>query len=46
VSLEPETKFYVYIDGRPNEVQPIDDMERMKLSMMQDGGIIPRQISP
>jgi ferric-dicitrate binding protein FerR (iron transport regulator) len=46
VALEPETKFYVYTDGRPNEVQPIDDMERMKLSMMHEGGIIPRQISP
>lgn len=46
MSLAPETKFYVYNDGRPSEVQPIDDMERMKLSMMHDGGIIPRRTSP
>jgi ferric-dicitrate binding protein FerR (iron transport regulator) len=41
VTLTPETKYYVYNDGRPSEVQPIDAMERMKLSMMHDSGIVP-----
>jgi hypothetical protein len=36
-----EHKYYVYKDGRPSEVMPIDDMERMKLSMTHEAGLAP-----
>ena len=39
--LLEEMKFYVYKDGRPSEMVPIDDMERMKLSMMEEAGLAP-----
>lgn len=38
--LREEMKFYVYNDGRPSEMVPIDDMERMKLSMTHDAGLV------
>jgi hypothetical protein len=36
----PETKFYVYKDGTVSGALPIDDMERMKLSMMEEAGLL------
>ena len=40
-AMQPETKFYVYPDGTVSGALPLDGMERMKLSMMADGGILP-----
>ncbi|MBD3161189.1 MAG: hypothetical protein GF346_03275 [Candidatus Eisenbacteria bacterium] len=39
--LRDEMKYYVYKDQRPSEMVPIDDMERMKLSMTHDAGLAP-----
>jgi ferric-dicitrate binding protein FerR (iron transport regulator) len=36
----PETKFYVFRDGTTSGALPIDDMERMKLSMMEEAGLL------
>ena len=38
--LLPETKFYVYRDGTVSGALPIDDEERMKLSMMEEAGLL------
>jgi ferric-dicitrate binding protein FerR (iron transport regulator) len=38
--MVPETKFYVYDDGTVSGALPIDDMERMKLSMMEEAGLL------
>jgi ferric-dicitrate binding protein FerR (iron transport regulator) len=40
VRLPDEMKYYVYNDGRPGKMEPIDPMERMKLSMTHDAGLI------
>ena len=40
VRMEDESKFYVYPNGSNSGMVPLDDMERMKLSMMAEGGII------
>jgi ferric-dicitrate binding protein FerR (iron transport regulator) len=40
VSMETESKYYVYPDGTNSGMIPLDDMERMKLSMMAEGGIL------
>jgi ferric-dicitrate binding protein FerR (iron transport regulator) len=39
VRVPVEHKFYVYTDGTTSEFLPIDDMERMKLSMTHDAGV-------
>ena len=36
VNVPRESKMLIYNDGRPHEVLPIDDMERMKLQMLYD----------
>jgi ferric-dicitrate binding protein FerR (iron transport regulator) len=41
VTMEPETRYLIYKDGRPSQPEPINDMERMKLQMMHDGGLLP-----
>jgi ferric-dicitrate binding protein FerR (iron transport regulator) len=41
VRVPTEHKFFVYNDGRAPEVMPIDDMERMKLSMTHEAGLAP-----
>ncbi len=38
--MQRETKFYVYKDGSVSGPLPIDDMERMKLSMMEEAGLL------
>jgi ferric-dicitrate binding protein FerR (iron transport regulator) len=38
--MVPETKFFVYDDGTVSGAVPIDDMERMKLSMMEEAGLL------
>lgn len=40
LDLPVEMRVYVYKDGRPPEIQPISDMERMKLSMTHDVGLV------
>jgi hypothetical protein len=40
VSVPVKQRYMVYKDGR-REIQDIDDRERMKLGMMQDGGMPP-----
>jgi len=39
-TLVPETKFYIYPDGSTSGALPLDGMERMKLQMMEDAGIL------
>lgn len=46
IMMPDEMKYFVYNDGRPNEMMPIDDMERMKLSMTQDAGLMPEDELP
>jgi len=41
VTMTPETRLFIFKDGRPPHPEPINDMERMKLQMMHDGGIVP-----
>jgi len=41
-----EMKFIVYNDGRDPVMLPIDDMERMKLSMTHDAGLLPELPNP
>ncbi len=40
VMMEDEKKFYVFTDGSTSGLVPLDGMERMKLQMMADGGIL------
>lgn len=47
IRLPDEMKYYVYNDGRPNEMMPIEPMERMKLSMTHDAGLtLPESETP
>jgi len=41
-----QMKFLVHNDGRKNEMLPIDAMERMKLSMTHDAGLLPEFPQP
>ena len=43
VVMEDEKKFYVFTDGSTSGLVPLDGMERMKLQMMADGGILDLQ---
>jgi ferric-dicitrate binding protein FerR (iron transport regulator) len=40
VEIEPGQRVFVYRDGRPSTPEPLPDWERMKLSMMDDGGLM------
>jgi ferric-dicitrate binding protein FerR (iron transport regulator) len=40
IDLPVQMRVFVYKDGRQPEVQPISDMERMKLSMTHDAGLV------
>jgi len=40
VVLAPQQRVWVYRDGRAPEVMPLSDMERMKLEMTADAGLV------
>ncbi len=41
IILQPEQRVWIYKDGRPPELKPLSDMERMKLQMIHDAGLAP-----